>query len=297
MTFLNIILSHFLYIRKHTKSQYDLLNLGDVQRQSQDVRSDLKRNVDGIWEWKGWQCPRNVHTKDSWRIFHLCRTCHRCTSMTLPSEGETMINDMLQNQRQNMLILEMNAQGRAVVSMFMEERRRQRQELFVRDCKRIVHSRRKILLWTWSTEEKQGKSKMKKSAPLGQLRSKSMCQKVGKTSLTKRGSTSMCELQKRIVFQGSKGKIVDIPSWLKTIKLWSIPDGNGLSTRPPAKSRSIWKSVQFNKGRRKIIWKVTATITFIWCDKQLEGAKIHGCSYESSGYQGARGENWKVSAR
>ena len=42
----------------------DLLHVEFVQRQPQDVQSELERNSDGSWELHGGQPSRHVATKD-----------------------------------------------------------------------------------------------------------------------------------------------------------------------------------------------------------------------------------------
>ena len=57
------------------------------------------------------------------------------------------MNDILENQQQHMLISQQErSKDRGAVSLFKEERRRERQELQVLDDKRIALARRKMLL-------------------------------------------------------------------------------------------------------------------------------------------------------
>ena len=60
-----------------------------------------------------------------------------------------MVNDILEKQQRDMLISQQErSKDRAAVSLLMEERGRERQELLVLDFKRIVLARRKMLLPT-----------------------------------------------------------------------------------------------------------------------------------------------------
>ena len=105
-----------------------------------------------------------------------------------------------------------------------------------------------------------------------------MCQNDVEKSFEKRGSTSLFPQHRRNTFQGIESVIVGIPPACQKFQARSISDGNGLSIRPPAKTRSIWQSSTERKGTEKsCLKKKQRWLSLDTANRQSEGmpADVH----------------------